>query len=278
MLIITNIITNNMVEFKCIRCGYSTSKKSCMVAHFNKKLMCSANLRDVNIDDYRTRILQEDSPETLYEKIDELKDEVGDLKDNNKELEDTKVSLEDRIKLLESENQSLKTQLTNININSHNNINITNNTTINVSLTKWNDPDLCSDDFYIRAIKQVCNSVPTMVKHIHFNEELPQNHNILFTNLRSDTGSVFNGTDWVTLDKKEIIDELIAVCEARMEGFAEHNPVYSKYIEQYKEIKENRGEEVDQTIRKLLNILLYDKQHIVKDTKSVIKKQKKPIT
>ena len=46
-----------MVNYNCIRCGYSSSRKSDMRLHLNRKNKCNPILRDINIDDYRQDIL-----------------------------------------------------------------------------------------------------------------------------------------------------------------------------------------------------------------------------
>ena len=46
-----------MVNYKCIRCGYTTNDKTKMKTHFNRKTVCKPKLNNINLDDYKERIL-----------------------------------------------------------------------------------------------------------------------------------------------------------------------------------------------------------------------------
>ena len=47
-----------MVNYKCIRCGYETNHKSKMYSHLERKKVCKPLLNNVNLDDYKSRILE----------------------------------------------------------------------------------------------------------------------------------------------------------------------------------------------------------------------------
>ena len=47
-----------MVNYNCIRCGYTTNDKSKMKSHFRRKTVCKPELNDVNIDEYKKDILE----------------------------------------------------------------------------------------------------------------------------------------------------------------------------------------------------------------------------
>lgn len=46
-----------MVNYNCIRCGYTNNDKSKMSAHFNRIKMCKPLLNDIIIEDYKKDIL-----------------------------------------------------------------------------------------------------------------------------------------------------------------------------------------------------------------------------
>ena len=46
-----------MVNYQCIRCGYTTNDKSKIKSHFNRKTVCKPKLNNVDIDDYKESIL-----------------------------------------------------------------------------------------------------------------------------------------------------------------------------------------------------------------------------
>ena len=47
-----------MVNYKCIRCGYETNHKSKMYSHLERKKVCKPILNNVNLDEYKSRILE----------------------------------------------------------------------------------------------------------------------------------------------------------------------------------------------------------------------------
>ena len=47
-----------MVNYKCIRCGYETNHKSKMYSHLERKKVCKPLLNNVNLDEYKSRILE----------------------------------------------------------------------------------------------------------------------------------------------------------------------------------------------------------------------------
>ena len=47
-----------MVNYKCIRCGYETNHKSKMFSNLERKKVCKPLLNNVNLDEYKSRILE----------------------------------------------------------------------------------------------------------------------------------------------------------------------------------------------------------------------------
>ena len=50
----------------------------------------------------------------------------------------------------------------------------------------------------------------TSVENLNFNPDLPQNHNISYTNLRSNYCSIYDDNKWVTMDIKEVVKMLLS--------------------------------------------------------------------
>ena len=46
-----------MVNYECIRCGYTTKDKTKMKSHFSRKTICKPLKNDINLDDFKTDIL-----------------------------------------------------------------------------------------------------------------------------------------------------------------------------------------------------------------------------
>ena len=97
------------------------------------------------------------------------------------------------------------------NTNNSNNINSNNTNNINIVINKYGEEDLShiSDEDYIKIMDRGFNSVPELIKYIHFNYNKPENQNICIRNLRSGHVYVFNGAKWILSDRKEMIEKLI---------------------------------------------------------------------
>ncbi len=239
-----------MVNYECIRCGYKTDQKARMRLHLNKKIPCSPIKRDVNVLEHMDEIL---------------------------EIDESKQYLLDKIKKLEIENEAFKTEIkelkSNISTTTIHNTDNSTNFIFNFNLTPYNDPNLEKvDKYYLYAIKKVFMSIPTIIEKIHFNTEIPENHNICITNYRNKLAKVFNGTEWKTMDEDKLISELINTYEVLLEDWAEDDPEKMKYIEKYKNIKERDGEiEVMKSIKEDVKRLIYDKRDMIKLNRPVLR-------
>ena len=47
-----------MVNYNCIRCGYTTKDKTKMKSHFSRKTICKPEINDINLEDYKEDILK----------------------------------------------------------------------------------------------------------------------------------------------------------------------------------------------------------------------------
>ncbi len=137
---------------------------------------------------------------------------------------------------------------------------------IGSNITPYNNPNLKNvEKYYEEVIEKAFMSIPTLIQRIHFNENMPENHNILMSNYHSKVLEVFNGKKWENVDEDKIIDELINTNEKALEEWAEDNIEKMKYIRKYKEIKERDGEEiVNSDLKTEVKKVLYDNRKMVK--------------
>lgn len=70
------------------------------------------------------------------------------------------------------------------------------------------DVSRLTDSAYTRIFNLGKNSVTEFVKTLHFNEKLPEYHNIYITNLRGDFVLVYDGKDWNVQSKNEMLDDV----------------------------------------------------------------------
>jgi len=242
-----------MSEFSCSICHYLSPFKANVKTHIlNKNLKCAS-----------------ENPEILEIPVDIICEfcskEFATMPSMKRHLKTCKVkksSLEEEVQELKIKLAAAEAKSTTTMINSNN----TNTINININLTPYNDPNLeGAERYYKEAIKKLFLSVPHIIERIHFNSELPENHNICIKNFRTKIAKAWNGREWKTMDEDELIKKLVNTYEKILEDWAEDNPERMKHIEKYNEIKERDGrQKVEQEIREEVKKLLYDKRGMIR--------------
>ena len=123
------------------------------------------------------------------------------------ELDNIKKQLEDNNKL-KLEIQEIKEKLKNRSTTN----NINNGTIINNTFVKFPKVEyrkLLNNKQIMHILNQQCGSLEASVKMINLNDKLPENQNIYITNLRDNNAHVFNGKEFITVNRKEAISRLI---------------------------------------------------------------------
>jgi hypothetical protein len=136
----------------------------------------------------------------------------------------------------------------------------------NIVLTPYNNPNLKDiEKFFDKCIKKQFMCIPKLVELIHFNGELPENHNLLLTNFRSDIMKAYKGNKWQTVNFEEITNELIGNYERDLQDWAGEDINKVKYIEKWNKIKIRDGEDiVYKDVQQELRKVMYDNRSIVK--------------
>ena len=68
-------------------------------------------------------------------------------------------------------------------------------------------------------MKAVNSCLPELVKKIHFDVNHPENHNIKIPNKKENRISIFDGVQWTTQQKNEIMETLISNLIHRLHDF-----------------------------------------------------------
>jgi hypothetical protein len=137
-------------------------------------------------------------------KIQETKDnEIEKLKKTIKEMKtQIAIILKEKGKIHHKTLQKINNQLNNTN----------NGTIINNTYVKFGDLDY-QNILNNKQIKHILNkqyqSLEESIKQIHFNEELPEYSNIFITNMKDDLAYVFDGKQFISVRKNEMLTELI---------------------------------------------------------------------
>jgi hypothetical protein len=179
-------ITNHNQSLVQLQTNHNNSSTSCrycnkIFSHYNNKWRHEKTCKDKN------QIIIID------------KNQYDDLQNKNKELEEKINKLESKI------NNNIQTN------NITNNNNTTNNTINNVYVKFPNISydKILSKKEILKILNKMCLSLEESIKTIHFNDKYPEYNNVYITNLRDNIGHVFNGNQFIAIDKNEMINDLI---------------------------------------------------------------------
>jgi hypothetical protein len=137
--------------------------------------------------------------ETNQNEIEDLKNTINELKKQVSSI------LQEKGKIHHKTLQKINNQI-------NNNGNINNGQIINNTFVKFGDVDYqrILDNKQVKHIlNQQFMSIEESIKLIHFNKDLPEYNNVFITNMRDDIGYIFNGKEFISVKKNEMINELI---------------------------------------------------------------------
>jgi hypothetical protein len=252
------------MEFKCSVCNYTSKYKIDIDRHINKQKKCGENPKIVET----LLEIKCDYCDKFYKTTDTLKKHLKICKVKKSNMEEENIRLKEELK------EANKKLANNGNININNTTNITNNYL--VQLRSYNNPKLPEDmdDIYEDAWEKQ-KSIQTYIERVHFNVELPENHNMCITNLRTKLAAkVFTGENWETKDQNKILDEIIDNTNNLLDKWVKTNKKRrEKYEGAFIEYMEGKSKnKINEETKNELKLLLYDsyKNGIV-DIKSVSK-------
>ena len=211
-----------MPHLNCGRCGYNTNRMSSLKTHLTKKKACEPVYSNVD----RLVLLEAlNTPQgkdmckgnvvlstkiVPYAEIDDKETYTMQMQHDNVKLKHENSALKNANAELTSKLQTLQASggaasVTNNN-NNTNNINITH---IHINNFGHENTDYITDDFLLSTMKTAYDSVPTLLKHIHFNPAHPENHNVRMPNKRDKYMQVRRKGQWIHENRRVVIDHLM---------------------------------------------------------------------
>jgi hypothetical protein len=297
-----------MVNYNCPRCNYETIIKTIYVRHLSRKFICSNIFSDDNLQkEYikynlynkikcskkfhdgsekalncskiskyqcnfckkyysRNSNLNKHIKKCKSKKIDDTeKDEILKLIDLlNKQLKEKDKQLEKRDKQIDELIKKHGFNTTNIK-------NIQNNNKINIKILGYNNTntDLLSDTEIINCINHKNMCIPHIIKMLHFNPKYPENHNIYISNLKNGYIMVYNGGEWDTLNRDNIIDDIIddkeSLIENRILNWENNQDKYRTIVCKFKNYLEKKDNDIIlNKIKNEIKLLLFNNKKLVK--------------
>lgn len=81
--------------------------------------------------------------------------------------------------------------------------------------------DYITDKIFYRLLNTPINAIPKLLELKHFHPKQPENHNVKITNLHDKYAKIYKDKQWLTKNKKEVIDDIIDYCMADFDDFKE---------------------------------------------------------
>lgn len=236
------------MEFSCSDCNYKSSRKQCVENHINRKNKCGTNPQIVEIT---TNIICEYCNKN-YATKDNLSRHYKTCKDKKNDYEKELIKKDLEIAMLKAKLNEKPSTI--VNIQNIQNLNVNLNGYRNTSFEHLNVND------FKRALNRCIYSVPQLIKDVHFNGKIPENHNIYISNIRGKYAMVYNGKQWEAKNQKEVIDDLIRDHEYAMdEWLGGEGEKYPKEMEKFNKYLEKKDDdEVMKIINEEIKLTLYN--------------------
>lgn len=273
-----------MPKYNCERCGKDFKQKCDYNDHINRKIPCkilaqkNTILHKIAQKPIESNIVckycgKEFSRQfTLnrhidgYCKVKKTNDaKMEELMETMIKMKDELKHINDKMSKLEEENSKYKNIIQTGNINNGNQI-------INVNLVPYGSEDTnkISDAEYQRILRRGFNSVPALVESLHFNKNLPENHNVYISNMRDDYVLVYDGKKWRLKNRNDTLQQIYEdktdILETKFEellGRLDEQTI--RMFQRFIKVKDS-DDEIVKGIKKELKTILYENREMIKIT------------
>jgi len=141
--------------------------------------------------------------------------------------------------------------------------NTTINNTQNIQLNSYGSEDMThiTDTLKDNLIKMPYGMIPKMIEAVHFNDEKPENKNIVLPNKNDNKIKVFTGSKWIYQDKDETINDLvdgkyfILDSHYENEGMNVNSQTRTNYVK-FKKEYDGGDKELVETLKKQCELML----------------------
>jgi hypothetical protein len=232
-----------MDQYKCARCGVEFRRKDALINHLKRKTECIPHIsntsRESIVNDITTRKMNEKTFDCDYCKKQfnqascksrhkkTCKQNPSNINTNNiintenVDVASTsatyvvieKEQLNYMLKKIEDFDKQLSILDVQPVINSTCNINNVTNTNnhININLNNFGQETTShlSSDFLSHCILNPSKGFPSLIQNIHYNNEVPENHNIRCRSLKRNIFETYVDSEWKPCDASNTLDELI---------------------------------------------------------------------
>ena len=189
-------------------------------------------------------------------------DKIVDAKNNKiKTLQKDKEALEKDKALLQNEKDVLYKQVSSLLDKVGDTTNIQNN----IILNNYGKEDLShiTDTLKTQLLSAPYGAIPKMIEAIHFNDQKPENKNIVLPNKKENLIKVFEGDKWIYKNKNDTITDLVdskySIIDDHydnLDGYSSVHPHIKTTFTKFKKYYENSDIEMVDTLRKQCELVL----------------------
>lgn len=238
------------IENKCLICNKNISNKGNLIRHINNTC----------------KIKKE-----LIRKKENLLENKNKLINNRGEIETAIVDKDNEIKALKKTISKLleKQVPQNITIN---NPTINNNTQNNIIvINSFGKEDLShiTEADYKKYLNNYFPGFIKFIEKIHFDENMPSNHNLCITNIKSKYMYIYENNNWNLTERNDIIDRLITnkydnLIE-KFDDLEEAGKISDKVIDNFTQFQHNyNNEEAKKNTKKDVELMIYNNKNKIK--------------
>ena len=267
------LVANNYLykmKFGCSNCDYVAFSKDSVRRHINKKNKCgtgAAKILEIPFDiicKYCDKKFETKANLIYHQTNNCVKKSSGAIAEINtaKMAEELKI-LKEKVKQMELEKNQ-----------THISSNTTNNITQVIVLNNYDETSLSKlTDKLINELildaDETYKIIPSLIKHVHFNPETPENHNICLPNKNSNNKymNVFREGQWQAAIKNTEVDNIISDKETQLgDWVTEKGKKFPEAKEKYEDYLEQKYEpDIAKLIKEEVELILYNGRHMIKN-------------
>lgn len=249
----------------------SENNKIC--SYCEREFATNSNMNRHMKNNCKAKKLHDDNKKEKEKIFEKLLNQMKELKKQNIKLVNELIEQNKKIHKLELSKKIINKNNNNNNIVNSNN-NITNNNTFNIVAFGNENLTSVNDDVFKSILNKGFMAIPKFVQYLHFNKNIPENHNVYIPNIQSKYAMIYDGQDWNLVDKSNIIDTLYDEKEMHLEDkFTEFydslNISTKKKFERF--LDQQEDDKIKNQIKENIKLLLYNKKNIVMITKKITK-------
>jgi hypothetical protein len=180
------------MEYNCDKCGKLFALKTDLQRHLNRKLPCD------RLKDNKCKFC-----EKSYSNENNMKRHMKNCKKKDSNIINITGDATDKSIIA---NSAIANSV-NSNINT---TQINNPIIINIVPFLGEDMSKLTEKDKVKILKKCYMSIPELIKQVNLNPNLPENHNVYISNIKSKYGHVNDGQKWILTKVDQLIDDLVS--------------------------------------------------------------------